>query len=43
MLTIENLSRRSFLTTSAAAGAALVLGTRIDPIARAWAAIACHP
>ena len=38
MLTIENLSRRSFLTTSAAAGAALVLGTRIDPIAKAWAA-----
>lgn len=38
MLTIENLSRRSFLTTSAAAGAALVLGTRIDPVAKAWAA-----
>src|SRR4030095_7954236 len=38
MLIIENLSRRGFLKPSAAASAALVLGTRIDRVGRAWAA-----
>jgi isoquinoline 1-oxidoreductase subunit beta len=38
MLTIENLSRRGFLKTSGAAGMALVLGTKVDLVGRAWAA-----
>src|SRR5262245_53542354 len=38
MLNIKNLSRRGFLKTSGAAGMALVLGTKVDLVGKAWAA-----